>query len=35
MISEFLVSQTAKFEMVSSSNIWIISYLMENGIYRF
>jgi hypothetical protein len=35
MINEFLVSQTTKFEVVSSSKIWIISYLMENGNYKF
>jgi hypothetical protein len=35
MISEFLVSQTSKSEMVSSSKIWITSYLMENNNYKF
>jgi hypothetical protein len=35
MINEFLVSQVAKSEMVSSARIWIINYLMENGSYRF
>jgi hypothetical protein len=33
--SEFLVSQTAKPEMASSSKIWIASYLTKNGSYRF
>jgi hypothetical protein len=33
--SEFLVSQTAKPEIASSSRIWIASYLTKNGSYRF